>query len=55
MLNRIEDLRQELEHLFTITGSFDGEVLAVSQKLDELINLYNKVLRLKLGKPAGAA
>lgn len=42
--NKIEELRQELVRLFKIKGGIDREVLAVSKRLDVLINNYYKML-----------
>lgn len=43
LLNNIENLRSEMESMASSKGSLlDPEVIKISQKLDELLNYYNR-------------
>ncbi len=47
----IEDLRRELVELGTLKGFHDPEVIRLSQRLDELINIfYRRKKRKKYGR-----
>lgn len=49
ILEMIEKLRQEMNNIAIQKGTSDAEVLAVSQKLDKLLNHY-QMLRCKKKK-----
>lgn len=44
--NQINELKMEIDNLVKFDKNLSGEaILKVSQKLDELINLYNRISR----------
>lgn len=47
ILKTIEELRQQLERLFTAKGIIDQEVMAASQILDAVVNEYYRLLKRK--------
>lgn len=46
-LKKIEDLRHQLALKVQTKGYTNNETVAVSQELDGLLNLYNKILEKK--------
>lgn len=45
ILQLIERLRQEMHYLADLKGISDPQVLAVSKKLDEALNKYEKLVQ----------
>jgi hypothetical protein len=50
ILEKIEDLRQELVALETAKGTSDPEVLKASMQLNGVLNEYYRLLKEKMGK-----
>ena len=47
LLDKIKDLRQVVGKLVNSKGEADPEVIAISQKLDRVLNEYYKLLKEK--------
>lgn len=47
ILNKIEDLRQQLHELVKEKSLLDPDVLAASKKLDKKLNEYHQLLKKK--------
>lgn len=49
-LQKIEDLRHQLAETVHTKGYTNNETIAVSQKLDGLLNFYNNMIKSKTSK-----